>query len=290
MQSIDFFMAAENYFVKMVDNLQNQATKENQLNILESNLLKESRELARLLLQGHIDSRGCGEIGEAVISAQEIKLTHKRERARTLDTVFGKVCINQVGYSKRGYQSLFPLDASLNLPKGSFSHGLQQMIVQEIVKGSFQESLLTIERQTGFKIGKRQSLEIVNQCAMDFDAFYQEQFLTAPFETRSNTPIMVLTTDAKGIVMRPEGLRLGTQKRQEKGTKKLKHRLSKGEKLYRKRMAQVASIYFIDRFVRRPENISDDFLRKKAMLKRPRPLGKRIWASVKKESSIVISE
>jgi len=73
---------------------------------------------------------------------------------------------------------------------------------------------------------------------------------------------MVLTTDGLGIVRRPDGLREGTRKRQKESNQKLKPRLSKGEKRNRKRLAQVASIYFIDRFVRRPEDIIPEFLRK----------------------------
>jgi hypothetical protein len=140
------------------------------------------------------------------------------------------------------------------------------------------------------KIGQRQALEIVKQCAIDFDSFYQETFLNTKIEELSLVPIMILTTDGKGIVMRPDSLREKTKKRQCNTNHKLKHRLSKGEKGNRKRMAQVASIYFIERFVRQPEDIISDFLRKKAMLKRPRPLGKRIWASVEKSSSQVVIE
>lgn len=290
MLSIDLFVAAENHFAKMLENLQSQTAKEKHLDILEDHLSKEARELARLLLQGHIDSRGGGDIGPKVISAEEVELNHRRKMPRTLYTVFGQILINRIGYSRRGHHSLFPLDAQLNLPIGSFSYGLQQMVAIESTKGSFEESFLTIERLTGVKIGKRQALEIVKQCASDFDAFYQEQFLSAQSDEVSSVPIMALTTDGKGIVMRPDGLREATRKRQKESNQKLKHRLSKGEKRNRKRMAQVASIYFINRFVRRPEDIIQEFLRKKAMQTRPRPLGKRVWASVEKEFSVVISE
>jgi hypothetical protein len=87
---------------------------------------------------------------------------------------------------------------------------------------------------------------------------------------------MVFTTDGKGIVMRQASLREGTRKRQTQTNHKLKHRLSKGEKGNRKRMAQVALIYLIERFVRQPEDLFSEFGRKTAKLKRPRPLGKRI--------------
>lgn len=158
------------------------------------------------------------------------------------------------------------------------------------IKGSFEESLLTIERLTGVKIGKRQALEIVKQAAIDFDAFYQEPSLSVLSDEVNKVPIMVLTTDGKGIVMRYDGLREETQKRFCASNPKLKHRLSFGSKRNRSLLAQVASIYFIDRLVRRPEDIHNEFYRDKAMQKRDQTLGKRVWASVEKEASVVISQ
>jgi len=290
MQSIDFFVLAEEYFAKIVENLQTQEQTENHLNIVEDALLEETRELARLLLQGHIDSRGDGDIGATVLSAEKVKLQKRRKTPRSLKTVFGKDRHNRVSYSQEGYQSLFPLDALLNLPTVSFSYGLQKMVVLETIKGSFKDSLMTIERLTGVRIGQRQALEIVKQCAIDFDSFYIETSISAKIEELSKVPIMVLTTDGKGVVMRSDGLREETRKRNDNTSKKLKHRLSKGEKGNRKRMAQVASIYFIERFVRQPEDLVYDFLRNKASRRRPRPLGKRIWASVEKSSFQVVEQ
>ncbi len=96
MQSIDFFAAAEKYFAKMLENLQSQVTKENHLDILEDDLLGETRELARLLLQGHIDSRGNGDIGTTVISTEKVKLQKRRHTHRSLKTIFGKISLNRL--------------------------------------------------------------------------------------------------------------------------------------------------------------------------------------------------
>lgn len=290
MQSDDFFAAAERHFTQMVENLQSIATKENHLDLLEQNLLEESRELSRRIEQGHIDSRGVGEIGSVVISAEQVKLNRKRKIQKSLLTVFGKLRLNRFGYFSPGHHYLFPLDASLNLPCSLFSYGLQKMLALEVIKSSFDESLKTIEQLTSVRIGKRQALVLVKQAAIDFDAFYEQSFLNAQPDEVSSQPIMVLTTDGKGIVMRSESLREKTRKQQLNTTHKLKHRLSKGEKRNRKRMAQVASIYFIERFVRKPEDLISDFLRTKVKQKRPRPVGKRIWASVEKDSLTVFSE
>jgi len=105
MLSVDFFAAAENYFAKMFSILQSQTTKEKRLDILEQHLSEETRELARRIDQGHIDSRGDGDIGAAVISIDKVKLNHKRKMLRTLYTVFGEINVNRVGYSRRGHYS-----------------------------------------------------------------------------------------------------------------------------------------------------------------------------------------
>jgi hypothetical protein len=155
-------------------------------------------------LQGHIDSRGDGDIGAAVILIDFVTLNHKRKMLRTLYTVFGEINVNRIGYSRRGHHSLFPLDAQLNLPNGSFSYGLQEMVIRESIKGSFEESLLTIERQTGVRVGKRQALEIIKKCAYDFDAFYQEQSLSVLPDKVNKMPIMGCerNCDANGWVER----------------------------------------------------------------------------------------
>ena len=53
----------------------------------------------------------------------------------------------------------------------------------------------------------------------------------------------MLSCDAKGVVMRPEGLREQTRTQAQSASGKLKTRLSKGEKQGRKRMAEIVTVY-----------------------------------------------
>src|SRR5690606_2431293 len=98
------------------------------------------------------------------------------------------------------------------------------------------------------------------------------------------------------VVMRHEDLRPATKRAAQSSTTKLKKRLSRGEKSNRKRMAQVAAVYTVDRFVRTAEDVVGDLdsvgdsnapPRKQ---KRPKPEHKRVWASVEKDPGEVISE
>jgi len=105
MQSIDFFSSAEKYASKNGGELAKPSNKRKSPfeakvfarknfcleDILEDYLLGETRELARLLLQGHIDSRGDGDIGATIISTEKVKLQKSRKTQRSLKTVFGFV-------------------------------------------------------------------------------------------------------------------------------------------------------------------------------------------------------
>ena len=53
-------------------------------------------------------------------------------------------------------------------------------------------------------------------------------------------------------------------------------------------MAQVASIYDVDRFIRNPNDVFDEYYRHQANLRRPRPVAKRLWASVEKNAAETI--
>jgi len=61
--------------------------------------------------------------------------------------------------------------------------------------------------------------------------------------------------NGKGVVMRHADLREGTKKAAERSRHKLETRLTRGEKRYRKRMAQVATVYTIAPWVRTPMDI-----------------------------------
>ncbi len=70
-----------------------------------------------------------------------------------------------------------------------------------------------------------------------------------------DTDLLVLTYDAKGIVMRPETLRPATARTAARTEHKLATRLSAGEKHGRKRMAEVAGVYDATPAARTPADI-----------------------------------
>lgn len=283
------FKDAEDFFNSLMLNLQNQELLRQSFDAIEETLRCDVRELGRKLLQGHIDSRGKGDIGPKVVTNDKIALSHKRVLSRKMHTVFGAVTISRVGYSSRNHANLFPLDAIMNLPPNSYSYGLQRLLIQEAVKNSFGEAIEVVNQFCGVKCAKRQAIEMIRNGAADFDDYYQQMIQSVIDKDCNKEPIMVLTTDGKGIIMRASGLRECTA-RKLNNSKKLKTRLSRGEKQNRKRMAQVASIYAIDRFVRSPRDIIEELRRINAKSKRPKPVAKRVWASVEKDAVVVIEE
>ena len=90
--------------------------------------------------------------------------------------------------------------------------------------------------------------------------------------------------------MRKDSLREETRKRAEAKIKKnikTEPKKTGKEKTDCKRMATVASVYEVDRFVRIPEDIINEFFNKrdsKTEKNRPRPIAKRVWASIEKKS------
>jgi hypothetical protein len=94
----------------------------------------------------------------------------------------------------------------------------------EAARGSFRDAAAAIGRACGVRIGMRQVEGLAASTAVDVDAFYATH---AP-EPAPDGDVLVLSFDAKGVVMRPDGLRAATAKAA--ASQKLATRLSKGEK------------------------------------------------------------
>ena len=254
---------------------------------------EQGREVLRQLLQGWLESRGPGDIGPALAGQDGVRRTQRRLHSRALESLFGTVQVERLGYGAPGQESLHPLDAALNLPEERYSHALRKKVAVEVARSSFAEVVEAIVEHTGAQVPKRQAEELCQRAAQDFEAFYTQRRaqLQTPSAVASGS-LVVLTTDGKGVPMRKEALRAPTRKAAEGTAHKLRTRLSKGEKRHRKRMATVAAVYSIAPYVRH----ADDIVRELAPVhevrkeRRPQPQGKRVWASVSREPRAVIAE
>ncbi len=286
------FCAAEEQFERVMNLL--RADKQLQMphDELEVLVQREGNEVLRLLLQGHFDLRGARVSAGPVIGADGVERTHSRVRAVPLKTVVGRVQVPREVCSARGRTSLAPLDAELNLPGEVYSLGVRKRVTIEAARGSFDEAVASIERSTATTIPKRQAEQLLQRAMHDFDAFYEQRQAEAATKSSSATgPILVLSTDGKGVAMRKQSLRPQTRKAAETKRPKLGKRLSKGEKRNAKRMAMVAAVYSIAPFVRTPEDIIRELRpAQDAARRRPRPEDKRVWASLELSAEGVIDE
>lgn len=255
---------------------------------LERELEARVRELKRQLLQDHLDRREGGRALEAVMDAEGRERPIERGHERTLRTTFGPVSVARFGYGTERTESLHPLDAELNLPPDGYSLELRRQLAREAARGSFGEAVEAIHQTTGVLVPKRQAEELAVRAAEDFEEYYAAKQALETVEP-AEEPILVLSLDGKGIVMRPEDLRAATRKKAEARKPHLTARLAPGEKPNSKRMATVATIYEVGRHVRTPEDVfPSPGPRREPRTPRPRPVHKRVWASVEQEMEDVV--
>ena len=254
---------------------------------------EQGREVLRQLLQGWLASRGPGDVGPALVGQDGVRRTQRRLHSRALESLFGTVQVERLGYGAPGQESLHPLDAALHLPEERYSHALRKKVAVEAARSSFEEVVEAIVEHTGGQVPKRQAEELCQRAAQDFETFYaQRRVQPSSPQAEPSEAIVVLTTDGKGVPMRTEALRAQTRQAAERTRHKLRTRLSKGEKRHRKRMATVAAVYSMTPYVRR----ADDLVRELAPVhevrteRRPQPQDKRVWASVRQEPRTVITE
>lgn len=249
-------------------------------------LESQMREVARLMLQEWMDEQGPGELEQGYVeTADGRRLTHRRRSARKVTTIFGDIRVQRMGYGGRGARSVYPLEQTCALASKKHSYALQKRSCREAVLHCFDDAIDSVETYLGVSIPKRQLLSLVREVAPSVDPFYEQQ----PQAPCSSGNIIVTTMDGKGLVMRSEDLRQETRRKQEKLEYKQRHRLSKGEKPYRKRIATVAAVYELEQKPRGVADVVAEFAGKEAQ-KRPRAEAKRVWANVKDEVRVVADQ
>jgi hypothetical protein len=285
------FAAARRHFERLVGHLASGPLLSASHAEIEQTLHRDGLELMRLLFQDHLALRAEREPRRQVVGSDLQQRPERRRMWRQLMTRFGPVAVSRLSYGAEGRSSLRPLDAELNLPVEHASLGVRRLAAETAAVSSFDETLSQLRRTTAAATGKRQVEELVERAARDFDAFYDVRAALALRDANRTGAILVLTTDAKGVVMLHEHLREATRKAAEATSHKLRTRLSAGEKKDRKRMAQVASVYTVAPYARTPEQIVTSASGPVAAPgERPRPHAKRVWASLEKAPREVISE
>ena len=254
---------------------------------LEDQVQRRGREVQRLMFQDHLDLRALREQRVGVVDTEgNVHASVEPGHRRQLATVMGTVNVERLAYRHLGVSNLHPGDAALNLPAERHSHGLRRLAAIESTRGSFDDVAAAIERSTGVVVAKRQVESLTAVAATDVEDFYAAR---AP-EPATSDDVVVISVDGKGIVMRPDALREPTATAASATTPKLGSRLSKGEKRYRKRMAEVGAVYDLAPVARTPSDVlaskhSDDAPPPPA----PKATGKWVTASVVRDAAEVVA-
>jgi hypothetical protein len=252
---------------------------------LEDGLADDGRELLRLLLQDHLDLRAREEARlDQVVDAQGVTRSSVEPSFRELATIFGQVTVGRLAYRRRRHANLHPADGVLNLPAAKHSHGLRRLAAVEASRGSFDDAVEAIARCTATTVGKRQTEQLTQRAAVDFEAFYDAR---GPTHCDS-ADVLAISVDGKGIVMRPDALREATAKAAADASTKLASRLSKGEKANRKRMATVGAVYDTTPAVRTPADIITTDTDRQRASPGPKAVNKWLTASVIDDAATVI--
>ncbi|MGB8881519.1 MAG: ISKra4 family transposase, partial [Solirubrobacteraceae bacterium] len=243
---------------------------------------RRGRELVRLALQAHIDSRGDGDVGEAIfVSAPDgpVRLGYKRIRSRRILAVCGPLQVTRVGYGAPGEPTVYPLDAELRLPARTYSYEYQRRLMKAVVCSPFDEGIAFVAEMTGTTVPKRAVEQLVREAAVDFDDFYSRR--TQGEVKPAKGELLVGAIDCKGIPMvKPErALRVV--------------RRGKGEKANKKRMATVAAVHSQPPVARNVEEVLDNLFRTEERPERPKrtpPNHKRVWASLTADKDTFIQD
>ena len=257
---------------------------------LEARLAADGRELARQVLQDQFDLRAVREqrpdaavVGGDGMPRRSVERGHERD----LHTVLGEVQVTRLAYRAVGSENLYPADAQLNLPPVRHSHGIRRLAALEAPRSSFEDAQAAIARATGQQIGTRQLRALTLAAAQDVGAFYAQRERTQP----DGEDLLVLSCDAKGVVMRPEGLREQTRTQAQNASGKLKTRLSKGEKTNRKRMAEIVTVYELTPEPRTAADILPDRdTPAPSATRRPKAHNKWLKASVTDDARTIIAD
>ena len=141
------FGPARDHWETIIYQLHEDAADHMQHDQVEVLIKKDGNEVMRLLLQGFLDVRAKREERmESVEGSDGVVRTHCRENCeRSLMTEFGKVTVERKGYSAKGAESLFPLDAALNLPQDKYSSELCRLVARTVADSS----LMRVWRTSG---------------------------------------------------------------------------------------------------------------------------------------------
>lgn len=222
-------------------------------------------------LAAFFEAHGSGDVGASLTlpDGQDVKRLHALHN-RPYVSIFGKFELQRTVYGSREGQELafVPLDNRLQLPASPFSHLLQDWDQFMAMEQAYGQTSQAMERMLKLRQSV-DSLEGMNrQMAADTSLFRELEVTPPPAE---EGPVMVVTADGKGIVIRGQGSPTvcGGER-------------PAGQRANQKRMATVGAVYTIDPYPRTAAAVVASLFRDPDHEPgpRPEPRHKHVWASL----------
>ena len=255
--------------------------------------------VATRTFQGHLDALFAEE-REEVERWVRPEGSEVRVRVRHLETEHSRMTVRRHGIKLAGDKhARFPLDEMLSLPPALYALSLREQVARAALEASFDRSVERVDEATSGHVPKRQVEQEVVRAAVDFDAFYATRTPPAN-DTLSSRGLQVMSTDGKGITMRPEALREATRKEAAaakadavRGDPMAQRKMRRSDK----RIAVVTAVWEQEPHERTAEDVlvrlhrdPKGRTRKPRSDKAPRPQNKRVAASVIKSQAEGIAE
>jgi hypothetical protein len=258
---------------QLLESVHTAAEQSSRIDQVERDLIAQLLDLGLTLLNLFVAQHGSGDLGETAETAegrtvQRLPLMHERRYV----AIFGELAIPRVVYGTREGQTieLAPLDKSLGLPAGDFSHVVEDWVQRFCLKGSFAEAAESLQTLLRLRLGVH-TLERMSQEMADSVVPFRQAIEPPPAVAEGT--ILVVTADGKGVPMR----------RPPQEGPKPHHRRTKGEKANKKQMACVGAVYSIEPLVRTADDILDEVMRHEKAEGRPEPAHKHVWAEMSRD-------
>lgn len=213
------------------------------LHEVERTILDRVLKMGKTAVDSFLEFQGDGDLGERVTTEDGVKLVRSDEPVeRPLQTVFGRHMFEQFVYSRGPKRKieLRPLDARMGLPEGVASYLLEefsQFFCVEQAFGTANRSLETVLRQEVCV----DTLERINHRMGAQAEQYLEQLPVPPVSEEGQ--VLVFTGDGKGVpLVRSDAVRVPVCG-------------EPPERPGNRRMATLACVYSVDRYVRTPDEI-----------------------------------
>ena len=299
----EWFMGSTKTFNEMKDKIKTKIETSKKLNFndIENDIAELGREVMRSLceeaLQESLDNIDLPDTIED--SDSNIRIFDQNTKKK-LNTIFGEISFERKNTryrSKKGIvtHSVFPQENLLKLPKDSVSFALQKKIAYNAVNSTLDRLIPEIEKETGSKLSKGKVISILNESSADFDAFYEKKWDENLRQNLKDTDIIIATFDGKGIPMRRKKEDLNDKELNNKDLNNEGSILSKKSVLKshsnKKKMATVAAVYNIKEYPRTAIDFHHTLLGElRKVDERPKPVEKKVWASLEKSAKEIIQE